>query len=159
LEPATSPLPPEQTPLSKIRQLWILAAVAYGSMFIVILLAIWTYLHFWTVRERPEDTTLVSVGSAWLPVYPGAITEDSTSTKHDRATESIFRFRSKDPAAKVLDFYAPSLRTAHFRNYTSRRTGTGGMVQAMGSGRDSTIVISARPSSSGSEVQITTLDR
>lgn len=128
-------------------------------MFLVILLAIWTYVHFWTVPERPEDSTLISIGSVWLPVYPGAITEATMSTGRDHATESTFRFRSKDPASKVLSFYAPKLRTAHFQSYQSHRNASGGMLQASAAGRDTKIVITARPSDGGSEVQITTIDR
>lgn len=128
-------------------------------MILVIILAVWTYLHFWTARENAENSTLISIGSVWLPVYPGAITENTTSNKRDGATESTFRFRSTDPAPKVLDFYAPVLRTAHFRNYSPRRTGSGGMLQAMGTGRNTVVMITAQPSPAGSETQITTLDR
>ena len=128
-------------------------------MILVIILAVWTYMHFWTSRENAENSTLISIGSVWLPVYPGAVTENTASTKRDGATESTFRFRSTDSASKVLDFYAPALRTAHFRNYSPRRTASGGMLQAMGTGRNTVVMITAQPSPAGSETQITTLDR
>jgi hypothetical protein len=159
LQPTPSATPPEETPLRKIRQLWILAAVAYSSVIVVTLLAAWTYLHFATVRESAEASTMIAIGSVWLPVYPGAVTERSDSTEHDRAVESTFCFRSKDPTSKVLAFYAPKLRTARFQSYSTRRTDAGGMLQAIAAGRDTTLLITARPWNGGSEVQITTIDR
>lgn len=133
--------------------------MSYGSVIVVTILAAWTYLHFATVRESAEQSTLISIGSVWLPVYPGAVTEKSDSTEHDRVVESIFRFRSKDPSSRILAFYTPTLRTARFQSYSSRRTDAGGMLQATTAGRDTTLLITARPSDGGSEVQITTIDR
>lgn len=159
LNPAQLDTPPEQTPLRKVRQLWILAAVSYGSVIVVILLSVWTYLHFFTARERVDDSTSVAIGSVWLPVYPGSVVESANSTAHDHATESVLRFKSKDPAAKILAFYEPKLRTVHFESYLSRRTGDGGMLQAGTLGRNTTVVITAQSSAEGSEGQITTLDR
>lgn len=128
-------------------------------MTVVILLAIWTYFHFWTVRENPENSTRIAVGSVWLSVYPGAITESAASANRDRATENTFRFRSKDTAAKILAFYAPQLRTARFQSYLSQRNATGGMLQAALAGRNTRVVITAQSTTNGSEVLITTLDR
>lgn len=159
MEPPQSGITPETTPLSKIRQLWILAAVSYGSVLVVIALSVWTYLHFFKVRENAEASTMIAIGSVWLPVYPAAITTRTDSVPRDGATESTFCFQTKDPASKVLSFYAPRLRTAHFRSYSSQRNFAGGVLQALAAGRDTSIMITAKPSNSGSEVQITTIDR
>lgn len=159
MEPPESTFKPEATPLTKIRQLWILAAVSYGAVIVVIALAVWTYLHFFKVRENAENSTMIAIGSVWLPVYPGAITTRTDSVPRSGALESTFAFTTKDSASKVLSFYAPSLRTAHFRSYSSQRNASGGMLEALVSGRDSTLMISAKPSGSGSNVQITTIDR
>jgi hypothetical protein len=159
LQSTPSTIKPEEAPLGKIRQLWVLAGVSYGSVIVVIILAVWTYLHFATVRESAEGHTMIAIGSVWLPVYPGALTESTSSTPRDRALESTFRFKSKDSASKVLSFYAPKLRTARFQSYSSRRTDAGGELQANLAGRNAVVLITARPQDGGSEVLITTLDR
>src|SRR4051794_29971492 len=88
---------PEATPLRKIPNFWILAAVTYAIVILVTIVAVFVYKKYWPNANAGEialeqKSASITVGSVWMPVYPGAIHQDATASTQGDVTQGDLRF-------------------------------------------------------------------
>ena len=151
---------PEATPLRKLPNIWILAAVNYGLVILFTIAAIIIYHRYWPNANRSEveleqRSASITVGSVWIPVYPGALHHDATSSTNADVTEGDLRFTSSDPPEKVLAFYRTHLQRARF-NVMFAPTPTGGRIQAITNRGKTIATLTISSAGAGSETQIHT---
>ena len=151
---------PEATPLRKIPNFWILAAVTYAIVIVVTILAVFVYKKYWPNASANEialeqKSARITVGSVWMPVYPGALHQDATASTKGDVTEGDLFFTSNDPPQKVLAFYRAHLQRARF-NVLFRRSDDGGRIQAFGNKGKSVATLTASATPQGSQMQIHT---
>lgn len=151
---------PEAVPLHKVRSIWVLAAVSYGLVIIFTILAVVVYHRFWP-RGNADEIALeqksasITVGSVWIPVYPGAVHRDMTSSKKGGVTTGDLVFTSGDPPRKLIAFYRSRLELARF-NVMFAPEGSGGRIEAITNRGKTFATLIFTPAGSGSEVEIRT---
>jgi hypothetical protein len=128
------PLAPEATPLRKLPQIWKLAGVTYALVILTTIAAVFAYKHYWPNADASEielekRSARISVGDVWIPVYPDAIHQSSSSSTRDGVVVGDARFISADPPAKLMVFYRTRLRGDNKVAFTS--TGNGGKIEAV----------------------------
>ena len=153
------PYLPEATPLRKLPHIWILAAVSYGLVLAVTIAAVFVYKHYWPSADAGEveleqRSARIGVGDVWLPVYPGAIHQEMSSSAHDGLVEGDLRFTSADAPAKLITFYRARLRREFAVRYTA--TGTGGRIEAVAKRGKSVATMVFTPSEMGCDIQVHT---
>lgn len=153
------PYAPEATPLRKLPNIWTLAGVTYGLVIAVTCGAIFAYKHYWPSADAGEieleqRSAKIGVGDVWLPVYPGAIHDEMSSTTHDGVIEGDLRFTSTDPPAALIAFYRARLRDDFKVLYTV--DGTGGRLEAIANRRKSAATMIFTASATGTTVQVHT---
>jgi hypothetical protein len=151
---------PEAMPLRKLPNIWILAAVAYGLVIVFTVGAVVVYKHYWpgadrTERELEQKSASITVGSVWIPVYPGAMHHDATSSTTGDVTEGDLRFASADPPPKLIAFYRAQLQRAKF-NVMFAATDGGGKIHAITNRGKTMATLTIVAAGGGSEVQIHT---
>ncbi len=130
-------------------------------MLAVTVISVVVYKHYWPNANAGEialeqKSASITVGSVWLPVYPGAIHQEATSTTTGDVTEGDLRFTSTDPPQKVIAFYRSRLQQAKF-NVLFAPSQNGGRIQAFGNKGKSVVTLTvAAASGSGSEVKVHT---
>lgn len=148
--------------LRKAPNIWALASVTYGAVILVTVLSIGAYFYVAPKRtdsQITEATRSVTVGSVWMPVYPGATLVDTSSTNQDKTTESTLHFETKDPAGRVLTFYQAALKKGVFRFNTVVKTDEGGIVRSMAHNGKTSVVVTIQSTGEGSRGEIRTIDR
>jgi hypothetical protein len=151
---------PEATPLRRLPNFWILGGVTYILVLAVAMGSMWAYRHYWPNGDASERalegrSASITVGSVWVPVYPGAIHHEMTSSTNADVTEGDLAFTSGDAPEKLIAFYRERLRKANLR-VTLTKTDTGGVVQAVGNRAKTIATITISAAGSGSTVQVHT---
>ena len=151
---------PEATPLSKLPNIWILAGVSYALVIAVTILAVFVYHRYWPNADRSEveleqRSASITVGSVWMPVYPGALHHDATSSTRGDVTEGDLSFTSDDPPQKLLAFYRTRLQRAKF-NVMFTPADSGGTIQAFTDKGKTIATLTITSSGAGSEAHIHT---
>ena len=151
---------PEATPLRKLRSIWVLAAVSYGLVIVFTILTVVAYRHYWPgadarERELEQRSASITVGSVWMPVYPGAMHHDATSSTTGDVTEGDLSFTSGDPPEKLIAYYRTRLQHARF-NVMFTATDKGGRIHAITNRGKTLATLTIVAAGGGSEVQIHT---
>ncbi len=154
------PYSPEATPLRKLPNFWILGAITYALVIAVGAGSVVVYKHYWPNADRNEidleqKSASITVGSVWMPVYPGAIHQDASSTTKGEVTEGDLRFTSLDAPSKLIAFYRTSLQRAKF-NVLFAPEPNGGRIQAFGNKGKSVVTLTITASGDGSEAKVHT---
>ena|SRR5258708_26689705 len=151
---------PENRPKT-IPRIWLVAGVTYGLVIATTILAVVAYRYLLPppsseqeAREKANNNVLV--GGAWVPAYPGALTEDANYSTHGDVTEGILRFKSADPPGQVLAFYRKR-RVGGLQFKTLTESPGGGSIEARARTGHATIRITVNSSTEGSEAVITTV--
>jgi hypothetical protein len=157
------PSAPEATPLRRIPHIWALAGVTYGLVILFTIATVVAYKHYWpsaNVRELAleQKSASITVGDVWVPVYPGAIHQDMTSSTRGDITEGDLRFTSTDSPAKLIAFYRMRLQQAKF-NVLFSSTENGGRIQAFANRGKSIATLTFTASGSGCDAWIHTLQK
>ncbi|HEY2845180.1 MAG TPA: hypothetical protein VGJ09_16070 [Bryobacteraceae bacterium] len=141
--------------------IWALAGVTYGIVIAVTLLSILTYYLVVPKHAQTADTTrAVTVGSVWIPVYPGATIASTNSSKQEKTTDSTLNFESTDPADRVMSFYETALKKGIFRFETvQKNVQGGGTIRSMVHKGKTAVAVTIQSASSGSRGEIRTLDK
>jgi hypothetical protein len=153
---------PSPKPTRTAPKIWAVASVTYGAVIFVTLLSIGAYYY---VAKGPgaqtgDTTRAVTVGSVWMPVYPGASIASTASAQRDSATESTLNFESSDPADQVLSFYQAALKKGIFRFETVQKNATGGgSVRSVVHEGKTTVVVTVQPAAKGALGEIRTVDK
>jgi hypothetical protein len=147
---------PETTPLLKHRNLWVLALVTYGLVIITGFLAVIAYRRIYPEAgaaevDRELKYATVMVGLVWMPVFPGGIVQDSTSTTTGGFVEGSMKFTSTDRPSKVLTFYHARLTKVGYRLKFS-----GDIIEATSRDGKSSVTVALARTTDGSDVQIRT---
>jgi len=150
-------------PSRKAPNLWAIASVTYGAVILVTILSIVAYYYAAPklLDSRTGDSTrMVTVGSVWMPLYPGSTIANTASAPRDAGTESTLTFESKEQAHKVLSFYEAALKKGIFRFETTQKDSDGGgAVRSVVHQGKTTVVVTIHATGNGSQVEIKTLDR
>ncbi len=78
---------------------------------------------------------------AWVPVYPGSSPQGTFATNTNEGSQNGFTFKTGDPAAKVIDYYQTSLKSAGFTITMNTTTPTGGMVMAEDAAKKKSVML------------------
>jgi hypothetical protein len=147
----------------KAPNLWAIASVTYGVVIFVTVLSIVAYYyasHKFSDSQASDMVRAVTVGSVWMPIYPGATIASTASTPRDSATESTLNFESTDQADRVLSFYQAALKKGVFRFETVKKdAGGGGSVRSVVHQGKTTVVVTVHPTGGSTQGEIRTLDR
>src|SRR5579872_6869684 len=151
---------PEATPLRKLPHIWVLAGVSYGLVILFTIFTVWAYRHYWPNSEADEHaleakSASITVGSVWIPVYPGAVHRDMTSSTTEGVIVGDLMFSSGDPPEKLIAFYRTRFSKASF-NVTLTKTETGGIVQAVGNQARTIATVTVSAAGTGSTAQVHT---
>jgi len=150
-------------PSRKAPNLWAIASVTYGAVILVTILSLVAYYYAAPklLDSRTGDSTrMVTVGSVWMPLYPGSTIANTASAPRDAGTESTLTFESKEQAHKVLSFYEAALKKGIFRFETTQKDSDGGgAVRSVVHQGKTTVVVTIHATGNGSQVEIKTLDR
>ena len=150
-------------PSRKAPNLWAIASVTYGAVILVTILSIVAYYYAAPkfLGSQPNDATrMVTVGSVWMPLYPGAAIASTASAPRDGGTESTLNFESKEQAGKVLSFYQAALKKGIFRFETVQKDSEGGgLVRSMVHEGKTSVVVTIHAAGSGAQGEIKTLDK
>ncbi len=150
------------TAYRKPPNIWALASVTYGAVIVVTILSILAYYYLVPKRTDPlfgDSVRSMAVGSVWIPIYPGAMVEGTTSAKQDSATESTLNFGTKDQPDRVLSFYQAALKKGVFRFDTVTKDADGGTIQSIVHQGKTTVVVKIHATGEGSQGEIRTIDR
>jgi len=100
---------------------------------------------------QPTDPSArPSVLPSWLSAYPGSV---------PKATGSAFRFETKDPAEKVLDFYEEQLARNGVHKEARGGGDYGGFLSAADESHRRNVMIEIRSDERASEVTITPVQK
>jgi len=156
-----SPLSQETVPARKSPPIWALASVTYGAVIAVTVISILAYYYLVPRRtdsQFGDQVRSVSVGSVWIPVYPGGKVAGASSTKRGIVTESILDFETSDPADRVLAYYEAALKKGMFRFDTVIKAPNGGTVRTVAHEGRTTVLVTVLSSAGGSHGKIRTID-
>ena len=147
----------------KAPNLWAIASVTYGAVILVTVLSIAAYYYAsprFSASQANDATRAVTVGSVWMPVYPGATIASTASTPRDAATESTLTFESTDQADRVLSFYQAAMKKGVFRFETVKKdTEGGGTVRSVVHDGKTTVVVTIRAAGNSTQGEIRTVDK
>ena len=138
----------------------ILAAITYGLVALVTLLAVATYFYF-RANIKPDEQADVTpmrrimVGAVWVPLYASATYFEPASVQEKSITTGSVNFRTKDPAGQVLAFYNEALKKEGY--FTTESGDAAGTIQAMRAGGKFTVAITVTSSSENTKGEIRTL--
>jgi hypothetical protein len=138
------------------------ASWTYGAVIFVTILSVVAYRYMAPKRTGAapaEENRLVTVGSVWIPIYPGSTLEGTASAKRESATESTLNFGTKDQADRVLSFYEAALKQGVFRFETVKIIEGGGTVQSIVHQGKTTVLVTIQAAGDGSKGEIRTTDR
>lgn len=138
-----------------------LASVTYGAVIAVTIISILAY--YFLVPKRTDaqfgdQVRSVSVGSVWIPVYPGGKVAGNSSTKRGIVTESILDFETSDPPDRVLSYYEAALKKGIFRFDTVSKIENGGTVRTVVHEGKTTVLVTVLGSGEGSRGKVRTID-
>ena len=154
--------PAPSAPARKPPNIWAVASVTYGAVIAVTLLSILAYYYVAPKRTDPlfgDAVRAMTVGSVWIPIYPGATLEATASSKQGNETESTVNFGSKDHADQVLSFYQVALKKGVFRFETVTKEAGGGTVRSIVHQGATTVAVTIHAAGEGSHGEIRTIDR
>jgi len=150
-------------PSRKAPNLWAIASVTYGAVILVTILSIAGYYYVApkVLGSQPNDATrMVTVGSVWMPLYPGSTIASTASAPRDAGAESTLNFESKEQANKMLSFYQTALKKGIFRFETTQKDADGsGSVQTVVHQGKTVVVVTIHAAGNGSQVEVKTLDK
>jgi hypothetical protein len=149
-------------PTRKAPNIWAVAGITYGVVIAVTVLAIIVYYYVapkQTNSQSRDDARLVTVGSVWMPMYPGANIASTASGKTDNATESTLNFETKDPADRVLSFYQGELKKGVFRFNTVTPDAHGGTVRSVVHQGKTVVVVTIHAAGQSTQGEIRTIDK
>jgi hypothetical protein len=141
-------------------------------MFSVVLLAFAIFAVVYKKSTAPTKTDLLipskpfltdspsSEGAnrfAWIPKYPGAVTENISSKQTRDALTYGFNFHAPDDFKKVLTYYRDQLQSAGFQVDLKENTTAAGELHAATDSKDRTLdaVVANVSQGTGSEVGVT----
>ncbi len=156
-----SPPSQETVPARKSPPIWALASVTYGAVIAVTLISVLAYYFLVPRRadsQSGDQVRSVSVGSVWIPVYPGGKVEGTSSTRRGIVTESILDFETADPADQVLSYYEAALKKGLFRFDTVTKVPNGGTVRTVLHEGKTTVLVTVLSSGERSRGKIRTID-
>jgi hypothetical protein len=137
-----------------------LASLTYGAVIAVTVLSIAAYYFVVPKRgQAPDETRTVSVGSVWIPVYPGSTMEGTASAKHDNETKSTLHFETSDQADRVLSYYQAALKKGVFHFDTVTKAAGGGTVRSVLHQGKTTVVVTVQTEGQRSRGEVLTVDR
>ena len=146
----------------KAPNIWVLASVTYGTVIAVTILSVLAYYY---VAPKLADSRSgsavrsVTVGSVWMPVYPGATLEGTASVKQGDITESTLKFGTPDASGRVLAFYTSALKKGVFRFDTVAKDSGGGTVRSLAHEGKTTVVVTIHATGQRTSGEIRTVDR
>ena len=147
----------------KAPNLWAIASVTYGVVILVTVLSIVAYYYAspkFSGSQTDDTTRAVTVGSVWMPVYPGASIASTASEHRDGATESTLNFESRDRADRVLSFYQAAMKKGVFRFETVKKdTEGGGTVRSIVHDGKTTVVVTIHAAGNSTQGEIRTVDK
>jgi hypothetical protein len=150
-------------PSRKAPNLWAIASVTYGAVILVTILSIVAYYYAapkFLASQSGDSTRMVTVGSVWMPMYPGATITSTASSPRDGGTESTMTFESKDKANDVLSFYQAALKKGIFRFETVQKDAEGGgSVRSIVHQGKTIVVVTIHAAGNGAQGEIKTLDK
>jgi hypothetical protein len=161
LPPPSEGIQPAPRTPQKPPNFWALASVTYGIVIAlsIVSIAYYYYLAPKGTGSQPSDVVRsVTVGSVWIPVYPGSTVESTTSTKHENVTESTLNFETKDQAGRVLSFYQSALRKGVFRFDTVTRNAGGGTIRSLAHEGKTNVLVTVQTAGEVSHGEIRTID-
>ena len=153
---------PMSASVRKPPNIWVLASVTYGAVIAVTILSVLAYYYLAAKHSdvQPSDAARsVTVGSVWIPVYPGAMVTGTASEKRADVTESTFSFETADQSDRVLSFYQAALKKGVFRFNTVTRDSGGGTVRSIVHEGKTSVVVTIRTAGERSRGEIRTIDR
>jgi hypothetical protein len=150
-------------PSRKAPNLWAIASVTYGAVILVTILSIVAYYYAspkFSDSQTGDASRMVTVGSVWMPLYPGSTIASTNSSPRDGGTESTLNFESKDQASRLLSFYQAALKKGIFRFETVQKDSDGGgSVRSVVHQGKTTVVVTIHAAGNGSQVEVKTLDK
>ena len=153
----------QSQPSRKAPNLWAIASVTYGAVILVTILSIAAYYYAapkFSSSQTGDATRMVTVGSVWMQLYPGAAIVSTASAQRDGGTESTLNFESKDEANRLLSFYETALKKGIFRFETVQKDAAGGgSVRTVVHQGKTIVVVTIHAAGNGSQVEIKTLDK
>jgi hypothetical protein len=153
----------QSQPSRKAPNLWAIASVTYGAVILVTILSIVAYYYAapkFSASQTGDATRMVTVGSVWMQLYPGAAIVSTASAPRDGGTESTLNFESKDQASQVLSFYEAALKKGIFRFETVQKDAEGGgSVRTVVHQGKTVVVVTIHAAGNGSQVEIKALDK
>jgi hypothetical protein len=146
-----------------VPNLWAIASVTYGAVILVTILSIVAYYYAspkFFDSQTGDATRMVTVGSVWMPLYPGSTIASTNSSPRDGGTESTLNFESKDRASRLLSFYETALKKGIFRFETVQKDAEGGgSVRTVVHQGKTIVVVTIHAAGNGSQVEVKTLDK
>lgn len=161
LPPASEGTQPVPKNPQKPPNIWALVSVTYGIVILLTIVSVVTYYYLarkGTASQSGDAVRSVTVGSVWIPVYPGATVEGTTSTKHENVTESTLNFETKDQAGRVLSFYQSALRKGVFRFDTVTRNTGGGTIRSLAHQGKTNVLVTVQTAGDVAHGEIRTVD-
>jgi hypothetical protein len=128
-------------------------------------LAVVSYYFVWhgTNASEPgqaDKAGSIEVGSLWVPLYPGALLLDHTSSNEGDVVRSTYKLKTRDSADSLVSFYQAKLKGGRFWWNTTTRSDQGRMVVALARGRRATrIFVAVSSTPEGAEGSITTVEK
>ena len=137
--------------------------MTYGAVILVTILSIVAYYYAspkFRDLQTGDTTRMVTVGSVWMPLYPGSTIASTNSSPRDGGTESTLNFESKDQANRLLSFYETALKKGIFRfEIVKKDAEGGGSVRSVVHQGKTTVVVTIHAAGNSSQVEIKTLDK
>ena len=152
-------------PRPKKPQIWTLVGLTYGLVVAVTIFAVASYYFVWhgTNASEPgqaDKNGSIEVGSLWVPLYPGALLLDHTSSNEGDVIRSMYKLKTKDPADSLLSFYQVKLKGGRFWWNTTTASDQSKTVVALARGRNATrIFVAVSSTPDGAEASITTIEK
>ena len=91
---------------------------------------------------------------AWLPAYPGANVQGTFAVNSGEGEGGTFSFNSKDPPAKIVEFYQDGLKQAGFKITTTATSADSSMLAAEDESTKRNVMVTVGSGSEGSTVNI-----
>jgi hypothetical protein len=100
-------------------------------------------------------------GSApsWVPLYPGTTPQGNLSAETNGEKQNNFSFTTKDPIAKVVEYYQAQLKAGGFKVNVISSSDDGGMVQAGDEANKRTVMLTVGSSNGETTGAVMSLEK
>ena len=116
-----------------------------------------------TLKSNDSTLTFGANGSkpppSWVPVYPGSSTEANYSAQTPQGNQFQFSFKTKDPVAKVIQYYQDSFKSGGFNVTQAVSAETGGMVSVEDAGKKRTSVVTIGFTNGETQVSVIAIEK